>query len=100
MKKKLLLFLITLCLFSCNAYENINTHELSVGMEKREAFQILNREPELEYSDQTTEVYRVRKRIVRGGVAEIQQYFLYFDNNKLSKIDKGERAVDYRIRID
>jgi hypothetical protein len=26
--------------------------------------------------------------------------FYYFEGNKLVKIDKGERAVDYRIRID
>lgn len=26
--------------------------------------------------------------------------FYYFEGNKLIKIDKGERAVDYRIRID
>ena len=26
--------------------------------------------------------------------------FFYFENNKLAKVDKGERATDYRIRID
>ena len=26
--------------------------------------------------------------------------FYYFENNKLVKVDKGERATDYRIRID
>lgn len=26
--------------------------------------------------------------------------FYYFEDNKLVKVDKGERAVDYRIRID
>ena len=26
--------------------------------------------------------------------------FYYFENNKLVKVDKGERAVDYRIKID
>jgi hypothetical protein len=25
--------------------------------------------------------------------------FHYFENNKLVKVDKGERATDYRIRI-
>ena len=25
--------------------------------------------------------------------------FFYFENNKLVKVDKGERAVDYRIKI-
>ncbi|MGX1024270.1 hypothetical protein [Psychroflexus sp. MBR-150] len=26
--------------------------------------------------------------------------YFYFENNKLVKVDKGERAVDYRIKID
>jgi hypothetical protein len=26
--------------------------------------------------------------------------FYYFENNSLVKVDRGERAVDYRIRID
>lgn len=26
--------------------------------------------------------------------------YFYFINNKLNKVDKGERAVDYRIKID
>ena len=100
MKKILLLTITIFSLYSCNAYKNINTQDLDMGMSKKEVFEVINREPELAFSDSTTEIYRVRKRIVRGGVAEIQQYFLYFENNKLDKIDKGERAVDYRIRID
>jgi|SRR5690554_234346 len=84
---------------SCNAYQAINTQDLSMGMTKKEVFSILNREPIQEYADSNVEIYRVRKRIVRGGIAEYQQYFLYFEKNQLVKIDKGERAVDYRIRI-
>ncbi|EMY81085.1 hypothetical protein pgond44_08752 [Psychroflexus gondwanensis ACAM 44] len=26
--------------------------------------------------------------------------FFYFENNKLVKVDEGERAVDYRVKID
>jgi hypothetical protein len=26
--------------------------------------------------------------------------YFYFENNKLVKVDKGERAVDYRIKVD
>lgn len=26
--------------------------------------------------------------------------FYYFENSKLIKVDKGERALDYRIKID
>lgn len=97
--KKLSFVLLVFSFISCNAYKDINTHELSIGMDKKEVFETINRTPVLEYSDSTFEVYRARKRIVRNGVAKIQQYFLYFTNNKLSRIDKGERAVDYRVRI-
>jgi len=101
--KTLKTFILTILItgmISCNAYKSINTHELAIGMLKHEVMDIINREPVLEYSDITTEVYRVQKRIVRGGVAKRQQYFLYFENDKLVKIDKGERATDYRIKID
>ncbi|MDV7188600.1 hypothetical protein R3X25_15035 [Lutibacter sp. TH_r2] len=100
MKKIIMTTLIALLLISCNAYKGVNTHELNIGMTKKEVFNTINREPVLEYTDNDTEIYKVRKRIVRGGAAQIQQYFLYFENNKLIKIDKGERAVDKRIKID
>ena len=44
-------------------------------------------------------------RIYRGnwydsdGSGKAHRYF-YFIDNKLSKVDRGERAVDYRIKID
>lgn len=44
-------------------------------------------------------------RVFRGnwydsdGSGTAYRYF-YFVNNKLNKVDKGQRAVDYRIKID
>jgi len=98
--KKLMLAVTIVMLFSCNAYKAINVHELSMGMSKSQVFSIIIREPILEYSSNTYEAYRVKKRIVRGGIAEYQQYFLYFKNGLLFKIDKGVKAVDFRIRKD
>ena len=102
MKKTSLLILplIISVLISCNAYQAINTQDLSINMSKQEVFNRLNTEALQEYIDENIEIYRLRKRIVRGGIAEYQQYFIYFQNGKLIKIDKGEKAVDYRIQID
>jgi hypothetical protein len=33
------------------------------------------------------------------GSGPYKKYY-YFENNRLIRVDKGERAVDYRIRID
>lgn len=33
-------------------------------------------------------------------LASVDIRFFYFENNKLVKVDEGERAVDYRIKID
>jgi hypothetical protein len=98
--KKLILITVVIMLMSCNAYKSIRVHELSMGMTKKEVFSIITREPLLEYSNEIYEAYKVKKRIVRGGIAEIQYYFLYFKYGKLFKIDKGEKTVDYKMRID
>ena len=33
-------------------------------------------------------------------LASVDIRFFYFENNKLVKVDEGERAVDYRVKID
>ena len=46
-------------------------------------------------------VYKVNKGnwYDSDGSGRDYRYF-YFKNNKLVKIDKGQRAVDYRVKID
>lgn len=70
---------------------SINIMDLKIGMEKKEVFKILNTKPEVELIEIDYEVYRVRKR---------NQYFLYFSNNKLTRVDKGVRRADARIIIE
>lgn len=70
---------------------SINIMELKIGMEKREVFKILNTKPEIELIETGFEVYRVRKQ---------NQYFLYFSNDKLIRVDKGVRRADARIIIE
>lgn len=101
MKTNFFIFsMLFVLLISCNAYQNVNTQDVSMGMSKKEVFGIINGEPVLEHSDSSVEIYSVQKRIVRAGIAEYPKYFFYFENNKLDRIDRGERAVDYRIKID
>ena len=33
-------------------------------------------------------------------LSSVDTKFFYFENNKLIKVDEGERAVDYRVKID
>jgi hypothetical protein len=33
-------------------------------------------------------------------LASVDTRFFYFENNQLVKVDEGERAVDYRVKID
>ena len=44
--------------------------------------------------------YDTEKKMVNRLDDAKYKKFYYFENNKLVKVDKGERAVDYRIRID
>jgi hypothetical protein len=38
-------------------------------------------------------------KVIYGFIANNTRFY-YFKNNKLVKMDRGERATDYRIRID
>ena len=46
-------------------------------------------------------IYRVSKRVWYDSDGSGSDYrYFYFVDNELSQVDKGERAVDQRIRID
>ena len=46
-------------------------------------------------------VYKVTKRVWYDSDGSGSDYrFFYFVDGKLTAIDQGERAVDYRLRID
>ena len=57
----------------------------------------------LESVDEEFKVYRLNKRYAKFGDPNHYSYatrFFLFENDKLSKIDVGVRATDYRIQID
>lgn len=71
--------------------DKLNISDLEIGMEKKTVFQILNTKPLLESRENEYEVYRVIRN---------DQYFIYFSNNTLTRIDKGESIGDTIIIID
>lgn len=56
---------------------------------------------ELVFSNQTTKIYKVTITTFNYIHHSRSDYrYFYFENGYLSRIDKGERKVDYRIKID
>jgi len=60
-----------------------------------------------EYMNRETTIYSIRyyddrnaKAFVSSSNEVTYKKFYYFENNKLVKVDMGERAVDFRLRID
>jgi hypothetical protein len=55
----------------------------------------------VELLEMNEEVTIFRKVIIQSGLGLRRDHrYFYFENNKLVKVDKGERAIDYRIKID
>lgn len=60
-----------------------------------------------EYMDNNTTIYSITYYQENNGKAFVNstsevtyKKYYYFSNNKLTRVDKGERAIDYRIRVD
>jgi hypothetical protein len=73
-------------------YSKINISDLYIGMSKSNVFKTINTKPKVESIELDYEVYKVRKGF--------DQYFLYFSNNKLNRVDKGESIYDTIIIIE
>ena len=75
-------------------------NDVYIGMTIAEFNKIVKKKETIAMREDIT-IYRV----FRGnwydsdGSGTSYRYF-YFINNKLNKVDKGQRAVDYRIKID
>lgn len=73
-------------------YKTVNISDLYVGMSKSNVFKTLNTKPIVESIETDYEVYKVKRNN--------DQYFLYFTNDKLTSVDKGESIYDTIIIID
>ena len=71
-----------------------------IGMTIQEFSKVAKKKQVVLMNEQIT-VYKVNKGnwYDSDGSGRDYRYF-YFKNNKLVKIDKGQRAVDYRVKID
>lgn len=99
LKSGFLLFVLFFVL-ACNAYQGINTAALEVGMSKPAVQSIVNRQMEA-VSAKTNEdgvleeVFQVQKRIVRGGVARQQRYYIFFADNRLVKYELADEKFSF-----
>lgn len=91
MKKTIIGILMVTLLYSCYANK---APTIRTGMTIEE-FRKEAKYEELVTMDGEWMIYKV----VYGFNADKTRFY-YFQNNKLVKMDSGERATDYRIRID
>ncbi|CAA7195200.1 hypothetical protein [Chryseobacterium potabilaquae] len=104
MKTKISSLLIVILLLSCGSnpqnYFNNLLDNVQIGMSESD-FKSKVQDEQLVKSDQNVSIYKVEKRTYNDlhGWRSDHRFF-YFINNKLSQIDQGERAVDYRIKVD
>lgn len=107
MKTIKLLLLSTSCffMFSCSSVEQTMQKELNkayIGMSIKDFKEAIPKSSSV-YLDETYSCYRLDKKYAAFGDPNHFSYstrFFYFKNDKLWKIDTGEKAVDYRVRID
>lgn len=94
-----------MCILSCASTEKKMQKELDkvyIGMPIDEFKKVIPKTSMVYLSDDYS-CYKLRKRTARYGVPGGYLYsyrFFYFQKDKLWKIDEGERAVDYRLRVD
>jgi uncharacterized protein YcfL len=107
MKKQLLLptiIISSIILNSCGAQpEKLMSKVMEktyIGMSESEFKEKVEGEENVKMSTEIS-IYKVKVSSFRY----IEHYqekvrFFYFNNNKLVQVDEGERAIDYRIKID
>jgi hypothetical protein len=72
-------------------YSKVNINDLYVGMSKNLVFSTLKTKPVVESIESGYEVYKIKRNM--------DQYFLYFVNNKLTRVDRGVSIYDAIIII-
>lgn len=95
----LLLLLITVST-SCDSlfYPSQNSYEKVYTQMTIKDFLKEHSKAKNEYLSEDITIYSIRYMETMDN--QPYRKFYYFQNNKLVKVDKGERAVDYRIKID
>jgi hypothetical protein len=105
----IILISISTLVISCgaNPAKNISKtmDKVYIGMSVSEFKEKVENEELVEMNQKVT----IFKKVIKSynhylyGVpilASVDTRFFYFENNQLVKVDEGERAVDYRVKID
>lgn len=101
---KYLIYLGALTLASCGAQpEKLMSKVMEktyIGMSESEFKEKVEDEENVKMSTEIS-IYKVKVSSFRY-VEHYQEKirFFYFANNKLVQVDEGERAIDYRIKVD
>ena len=107
---KLLVLPLLLLILSCGANPtklmSKTLEKVYIGMPEKEFREVVDKEELVEANSQVTiykllyKTYNDAHVALSGNGWRQDHRFFYFVNGKLNRIDKGERAVDYRIKID
>lgn len=106
MKKVLFFVFLSVLLGGCASwfYPNVKKYEnVRIGMTLGD-FKQAHRKALCEYMDSKIEIYSItyfdtEKKVVNKLSDAAYKKFYYFVSGKLDHVDKGERAIDYRIEI-
>ncbi|QBQ41280.1 hypothetical protein E2P86_08970 [Sphingobacterium psychroaquaticum] len=96
---------LSLCILlaSCGGAEKAmqkRIDKLHIGMTIPE-FKTVMREASTVYLSEDYSAFKVMKSRVKYGYGYVYSTrFFYFQDGKLWRIDEGERAVDYRVKVD
>ncbi len=95
----LLSMTITNCASGKNQMNDL-LNQVYIGMPIAEFNKVCPKKQVVEMKNNIT-IYKVSKRVWYDSDGSGSDYgFFYFVDGKLAQMDKGERATDYRIRID
>lgn len=83
--KALLLMLSVTILTSCSVLQPVNTNALKIGMSKEEAQIALKRKPDSIVAAKNFPEAKTIVEVVQYKQSDINGFWLYFTNNKLSK---------------
>ena len=113
MKKILVFFIVVLLLNSClswqypveNSFENVTPEMTVQEFKKNHSDPKFSDKVKNEFFEGNNQIYSIifykKTGDAMGSVSDFTyKKYYYFENDKLTKVDRGERAVDLRIKID
>lgn len=105
MKKAKLLLVLVILMCACGGVEKAIQKDLDkvyIGMSMSEFKKVVRKTSTVYLSDEYSclKLQRSKAKFGQPGGYVYSTRFFYFQDDKLWRMDEGERAVDYRIKID